>query len=86
MIYVQQIRKASREAEADPVEAIRSAVRTILPVPIAVNALTAELAILYDALFLGGQGRHPCQYSGIQRLQESRASRSAECATDCLRI
>jgi len=51
MICVQQVRKASRQREADPVDAIRTTVRTILPVPIAVNALSGELAALYYALF-----------------------------------
>ena len=51
MICVQQVRKASREGEADPVSTIGATVRTILPVPIAVNALASELATLYYALF-----------------------------------
>ena len=58
MIYVQRVRKTSLETEADPVAAIRTTVRTILPVPIAVNALTAELAMLYYALFSWRAKRH----------------------------
>ena len=51
MIYVQQVRKADRETEVDPVEAIKTAVQTMLPLPVAGNALAAELAILYYAFF-----------------------------------
>lgn len=51
MIYVQQVRKRNRETEADPVAVIRTTVRTLLPLPVAVNALTTELTILYYALF-----------------------------------
>lgn len=51
IIYVQQTRKITPETDADPVAAIRTAVRRLLPLPVAVNAVTAELAILYYALF-----------------------------------
>ena len=51
MICIQRFRKANRQREADPLDAIRTTVRTILPVPIAVNALSGELAALYYALF-----------------------------------
>ena len=50
MIYVQKVRKTSRGTEADSVKVIRRTVRTLLPLPIAVNALTAELAMLYAPL------------------------------------
>lgn len=51
MIYVQQVRKVGRETQGDPVEALRTTLRRILPFPIAVNALTAELAILNYGAF-----------------------------------
>jgi hypothetical protein len=51
LMYIQQVRKTNRETETDPVEAIRTTIRTILPLPVAVNALTAEFAIVYYALF-----------------------------------
>ena len=59
MMYVQQVRKTNRESEADPVEAIRTTIRTILPLPIAVNALAAELAIVYYAFSWWAKPHNP---------------------------
>jgi hypothetical protein len=49
---------AAHEKNADPAAAIRTAVGRILPLPAAVNALTAELVILYYALFSWGAKPH----------------------------
>lgn len=58
VIYTRRITRVRRDAEVDPVEAIRTAVQTVLPIPIAVNGLTAELSILYYALFSWGAKPH----------------------------
>jgi hypothetical protein len=57
-IYIQQTRKATREGNADPLAVIRRAVGVLLPIPVAINALTAELAILYYAFCSWGANPH----------------------------
>jgi hypothetical protein len=57
-IHIQQTRKGTREESADPMAVIRRAVAALLPLPVAINALTAELTILYYAFCSWGAKPH----------------------------